>query len=176
MLKSVKTRCSCETNQIQTNRTHKCSKSATRKQHSQESGDGSICLACKFSLPRLEGVGLLGGILYQRAICFCGVTGACDCLCSNADLVQTTSEKIIDTSKNILRCLIVNGSDAEKLTTSSCHEPPRFSLQGISKAEQLHHWILGIRQTLNSLFRLQPAIFFQARHFKNQKYLTKQLK
>jgi len=38
-------------------------------------------------------------------------------------------KKIIDTSKNILGCLIVNGSDAEKLTTSSCHEPPRFSLQ-----------------------------------------------
>lgn len=35
-------------------------------------------------------------------------------------------KKIIDTSKNILGCLIVNGSDAEKLTTSSCHEPPNF--------------------------------------------------
>lgn len=97
MLKSVKTpRCSGETKQIQTNRTHKCSKSATRKQHSQESGDGSICLAWKFSLPRLESMGFW---------------------------------KIMDTSKNILGCLIVNGSDAEKLTTSSCHEPPRFSGQ-----------------------------------------------
>lgn len=36
----------------------------------------------------------------------------------------------------------------------------KFWFFWISKAEQLHHWILGIRQTLNSLFRLQPAIFF----------------
>ena len=101
-----------------------------------------------------------GSLAYHawRAICFCKVTGACDCFFANVDRVQTTSKKIFDASHNILGCLIVNGSDAEKLTTSSGHEPPRFLVQILIflnvQAESFQHWDLGIRQTLNSLFRL----------------------